>query len=248
VRSGDRIFWLSAQGFKMLLPGGFPTPIGKEKFDRTFLGEVDMSNLHMVIGASDPNTTRVYWAYKTTGGASGQVNKVLVYDWALERGATFSFSGEYIATLARPGITLEGVDTAFGSNIDALTIGSLDDISLAANPALAAADTSHQVGFFTGSNIEATMETPEQGGDGRRIFVRGFRPVTDAPSVYGSVSQRETAMATATYSAESAVNTIGRCDHRVSTRYARGKIRIPAGTLWTFAAGLEPDVVLEGQK
>ncbi len=35
---------------------------------------------------------------------------------------------------------------------------------------------------------------------------------------------------------------------RVSTRYARGKIRIPYGTPWTFAMGIEPESVLDGKR
>jgi hypothetical protein len=38
----------------------------------------------------------------------------------------------------------------------------------------------------------------------------------------------------------------GRCDMRRSTRYSRFKVRIPAATSWTFAAGVEPDVRTEG--
>ena len=123
---------------------------------------------------------------------------------------------------------------------------SLDDVSTASLSQLSAVNGAHKLGFFTGANLEATMVTAEKGGDGKRIFVRGFRPITDAATVYGSVSRRETAQATATYSDETLVNAIGMCPQRVSTRYARGKIRIPAGTSWSYALGIEPDVVTEG--
>jgi hypothetical protein len=36
------------------------------------------------------------------------------------------------------------------------------------------------------------------------------------------------------------------CPLNVSTRYSRARIRIPAGTAWTYAAGVEPYVALEG--
>lgn len=248
IRAGDRIFFLSPQGFKMLLPGGYPISIGKEKFDRTFFSDVDTTNIQMIFGAADPSKTRVYWAYKSGAGATNTFDKILIYDWMLERASIVTLSGEFLSSLARPGLTLEGVDTAFGSNLDTLTIGSLDDISASAFPTLAAFNTSHQLGLFSGPNVEATMDTPEQGGDGRRIFVRGFRPVSDAATIYGAVSKRETAQAVETYSAESLVNSIGICEQRVSTRYARGRVRIPAGTTWTYAAGLEPDIAIEGGK
>lgn len=247
IRAGDQIFFLSPQGFKQLAPGGYPVPIGKEKFDRTFFADVDTANLHMVIGASDPSQTRVYWAYKSGAGAAGTFDKVLVYDWVLQRGSIFPTTGEFLSSIARPGLTLEGVDAAFGNNLDTLGIGSLDAISTATLPSIAAVNGQHQLGLFTGANLEATLETPEQGTDGGRIRVRGFRPVSDATTIYGSVTYRDTAQATAATTAESLVNAIGKCDQNISTRYARGHVRIPSQT-WTFAAGVEPDVVSEGRR
>jgi hypothetical protein len=246
VSAGDRIFFCSPQGFKMLLPGANPVPIGKERVDATFFAEFDASNPQLFVGANDPRSTRVYWAYKSSNGATGRFDKLLIYDWALERWSKVSIAGEYIASLSQPGVTLEGVDVAYGSNIDALTLLSLDDISNAALSKISAIGTSHSMGFFTGAALEAVIDTAEQGGDGRRLFVRGFRPVTDAATVYGSVLSRETAQVQPATSVESLVNAVGACPQRVSARYARGRIRIPTGTAWTFAAGIEPDVTLEG--
>jgi hypothetical protein len=246
VSAGDRIFFCSPQGFKMLLPGANPVPIGKERVDATFFAEFDASSSQLFVGANDPRSTRVYWAYKSSNGATGRFDKLLIYDWVLERWSKVSIAGEYIASLSQPGVTLEGVDAAYGSNIDTLTLSSLDDISNAALSKSSAIGTSHSMGFFTGAALEAIIDTAEQGGDGRRLFVRGFRPVTDATTVYGSVLSRETAQAQSATSVESLVDAVGFCPQRVSARYARGRIRVPAGTAWTFAAGIEPDVTLEG--
>jgi len=59
VRAGDRLFFCGNDGFYMILPGGYPVPIGKERFDRTFFGDVDAGQLHLVIGASDPRHARL---------------------------------------------------------------------------------------------------------------------------------------------------------------------------------------------
>lgn len=248
VSGGDRVFFCSPQGFKMLLPGGYPQAIGKEKIDRTFFADVDTANLQLFIGAHDPRQSRVFWAYKSINGTTGQFDTILCYDWLLDKWSKISLSGEFLASISKPGVTLEGVDTSYGSNIDTLTISSLDVISNAAQIAFAGVDTNHKAGFFTGANLEATLETPEQGVDTRRIFVRGFRPVTDAPGCFGSLTYRETAQATATTSTEQVVDSIGTVPQRVDTRYARGRLRIPAGTSWTYAAGVEPDVAQMGER
>lgn len=250
VRAGDRLFFAGNDGFYMILPGGYPTAIGKERFDRTFFADVDTGQLQLIIGASDPRAPRVYWAYKSQSGAAGLFDKILCYDYLVERASLISQSGEYLATLARPGLTLEGLDSISGS-IDALTF-SLDDVATSALSQLSIVDSSHRLGFFGGpiaggSNLEATLDTAEQTLD-RRMRVKGFRPITDAATCYGSVGARENLQSTVSYSTEQAVNGKGLCPANVSTRLARGRLRIPAGTTWTFASGVEPMVAQEGRR
>ena len=79
--------------------------------------------------------------------------------------------------------------------------------------------------------------------------MKGFRPITDAPVLYGSVSFRDTQQATPSFTPESAINTLtGRVNLLKSTRYTRARCRIPAGTAWTFIGGIEPDFVTEGKR
>jgi hypothetical protein len=245
VRAGSLIFFHSAQGFYKIAPGGLPEQIGREKVDRTFFDDLDKTELRMFIGASDPRSTRAFWAYKSTSGTTALYDKILGYDYALGRFFKVSMTGEYLLGMSQPGITLENLDT-LSASIDALA-ASLDSFAVSTQPLIAQFNSAHKLGFFSGANLEATMETAEQGTDGRRIFVNGFRPVTDASSVYGSASYRERVSDTTTSLAEIAMNSrTGRCDMRRSTRYSRMKVRIPASTAWTFAAGVEPDIRQEG--
>lgn len=246
IRAGERIFFCSAQGFKALLPGGYPIPIGREKVDRTFFADVDTANLQLMLGAADPKQNRVYWSYKSLSGQTGLFDKIICYDWILDRFTPITMTGEYLSSLSRPGITLDALDS-ISASIDALPF-SLDDVSSAAFAQLSGVNADHNLGFFTASNLEATVDTSEQGFEGRRMFVRGFRPMTDAATVYGSVKSRESVQASSTTSTETLVNTQGFCPQRVSTRYARGVIRIPEGTSWTYATGVEPDIVQEGKR
>lgn len=246
IRAGDKIFFLSPQGFQGMLSTGVPEAIGKERFDRTFFADYDSGAIHLIIGTADPTETRVYWAYKSNSGTTGQFDKVLCYDYALNRASIIAMSGEYLASLARPGLTLENLDSISGS-LDALTF-SLDDVSTAALSKLSAVNTAHKLGFFTGGNLEATLDTSEQSLNGRRMRVKGIRPVTDATTCYGSVGVRETLQETVSFSVEQAVDAKGLCPANVSTRLARGRLRIPAATTWTFATGIEPEFAQEGRR
>ena len=358
VQSGNNVFWLGPFGFKMLAPGGLPTPIGKERVDRTFLADCDFTHPELLQGSNDPTHTRVWWAYKSVGNSMSTADKALIYDWALDRWTLVSGGGYgggvfNLTPLAQPSISLEGVDAAFGTgtpvlitslttaasgsvftanqpitltagrgviltvsatstttlpaavipntpyyvtasnlttsafslttsggigtaittsgsttlitmaatagtsalryaveSIESLNLGSLDSISNVSQITLAAVSTANTFGFFSGPNLQATLETPEQGGDGKRLFNRGFRVVSDATtgSILGSASYRENPQAVRNYTAEVAINALGVAPLRVSTRYSRDKIRIPQATTWTYAAGVEADNVPDGTR
>jgi hypothetical protein len=245
IRAGERIFFYAGQGFHKIEPGGVPEQIGREKVDRTFLANLDNGNLQLFIGAADPRSTRVYWAYKSNSGAVGLYDKLLGYDFLLDRFFPIAMTGEFLLGMSQTGLTLENLDS-ISPSLDAMTL-SLDAYATAVQPEIAQFSSAHVLGFFRGANLEATLESAEQGADENRITIRGFRPVTDAPALFGSVSYRDTPSAPVTVGTEVPVNArTGRCDVRRDTRYSRFRLRIPAATSWTFAAGIVPDLTTGG--
>jgi hypothetical protein len=242
IRAGERIFFYAGQGFHKIEPGGVPEQIGREKVDRTFLADLDKGNLQLFMGAADPRSTRVYWAYKSVSGTVGSFDKLLGYDFLLDRFFPVSVTGEYLLGISQTGLTLENLDS-ISSSLDALTL-SLDAYATAVQPEIAQFSSAHALGFFRGTNLEAMLESAEQGGDGAGIFIRGFEAITDAATHYGSASYRQTPSATVAAGSEVLVNSrTGRCDLRRDTNLSRFKVRIPAGTVWTFCAGVKPDIV-----
>lgn len=248
TRAGDQTFFYASSGFYKMTPTGYPQPIGKERVDRTFRLDWYDGDFSLFMGAGDPRSSRVMWAYRSVNGSADQFDTILLYDHLIDRWAKVSLNGEVIVPLAQPGMTLEGLDTAFsGSTLDTLPF-SLDDFPTASTLEIAAVDTSHRLALFTGTPLEATMDTAEMGNAMRRTFVRGFRPATDASGVVGSISTRQTVQDTAAWTAESAVNALGVCPQRRDTRFYRGRVRIPAGETWTFASGVDFDAVAGGAR
>jgi hypothetical protein len=198
------------------------------------------------MGAADPRSTKVYWAYRSANGVNpANYDKIIGYDYLLERFFPVSMTGEYLVGISQTGLTLENLDT-ISSSLDALTL-SLDSYATAVQPQIAQFNNTHVLGFFAGTNLEATLESAEQGTDENRLTIRGFRPITDAATLYGSVSYRDNPSATATAGTEVLVNArTGRCDLMRDARYSRFKVRIPAATTWTFAAGVVPDITTNG--
>jgi hypothetical protein len=223
-----------------------PEQIGRERVDRTILTDLDRGHLELFQGAADPRSTKVYWAYRSANGVNpANYDKILGYDYLLDRFFNLSVTGEYLLGISQTGITLESLDS-ISSSIDAMTL-SLDAYATAVQPEIAQFSATHALGFFRGTNLEATIESAEQGTDENRVTLRGFRPITDAATVYGSVTYRDTQAGTVLQGSEVLINSrTGRCDMMRDARYLRYRTRIPAATTWTFSVGLVPDITTNG--
>lgn len=249
IRAGPTIFFLSNKGFYSIVGTELPVPIGIGKFDRTFFLDYDNAQLQLIIGANDPESQRVLWAYKSGAGQQGLFDKIIAYDIVLQKGTIITgLAGEYLGSLATPGFTLDNLSLVY-PNLDTMPF-SLDNVALAALPKAALFDSTHTLSLFTGANLEAVIETPEVVLDPQqRVRVRGARPDTDAVGALISIGAREHQQQAVAYSGEQAVDsTTGRSPQNVSTRLARGRMRIVAGTSWTYAGGMEPDFVPVGKR
>lgn len=149
------------------------------------------------------------------------------------------------------GSTFAGAYTSggiLGGNIDLIPF-SFDTVSTATIPALAGWDSSNRLGFYNGPPLEAIIETGEEGTNEKRMFFKGFRVISDAPSIFGSVSYRDNPQAAYNYTSEVGIDSQGSClvvGGGIDTRYSRAKVRIPAGTVWTYAMAVEPDATPTG--
>lgn len=320
VDANGVVMFLSTKGFVKIDSSGAITPIGAERVDRTFLAAYDETTPQYVVGCADPTANVVLWSYKERSFSPTRFNKILAYNWLLDRWSPISQEGEYLASLAQPGLTLESLDTIGrisisnaannGSGLVRLTVSSssgwatgdikvvasvtgtteangtwtitvingttidlqgstyanayvsggyvagsldaitfsLDDVSAATLPKLSICDSDHKVGFFSGDNMEATLDAAEQSGISKRLLVRGGYPVTDADECYLSIGARENLQGAATFTSENAITSQGFCPARISTRHMRPRLRIPEGATWTFATGVEPDYRAGGKR
>jgi len=325
INIGNMVFYCGAAGFKMTTAAGAPVPIGKDRVDRYFFQNVDKSNLQLLVGASDPNFTRVYWAFKSIAGQAGLFDTVLLYDYVLDQWALLKVSGEWLGSLAKPGLTLENMDAialgalqvtgtanngsgairlalsatsnqyfniagqnfievqgvlgtteangswavtiidahhidligstytnayvsggAIGGSLETIPF-SFDSISNASVAQIAAMNSLGQLCFFTGPNLEASLETADGDPQASTVEINGARPITDSPAAFVSIGTRLAANAPIVYSAEYPIDDQSWAEAYVETRYARGHLRIPAGTAWTFATGIQPDVSIAGE-
>jgi len=142
-------YYFSPHGFVRVTADGGITNIGEEKVDRTILGQVQQSapsdvlqlaydegTFDNMVGANDPRTNLILWAYRKSGSSSEYFDQGLLYSTSLNRWAPVDLECQYLASVARPGLTLEALDelapgyTAIsnavdnGSGLIRLTVGS----------------------------------------------------------------------------------------------------------------------------
>lgn len=313
VDAGGQVAFYSTKGFMLIDAAGGMTPIGRERVDRTFKNAIDDSAVQLVQGAPQAGSNIIFWTYKEEDFTDDAFNKALAYDTVLNRWSPINMQGQVIASLSKPGITLESLDTINsvaisnaadnGSGLIRLTVAStagwttgdyktvadvggtteangdwtitvvngttidlqgstfsnsytsggyvagsideldisLDDFNTATIGQIGVFNGDNKLCYLTGENLEASLETAEQSGMTRRLLIRGFYPITDADDVYAATGYRENMRSASSYTSENAINAQGFVPQRRSTRHARARIRIPAGTEWTFITGVEPD-------
>lgn len=118
--AGGVAYFLSHKGFVAAAVDGSMVPIGAEKVDRTFLGQssapvvadqaYDGAAPHMVLAAADPGHNRILWGYKSVVGTPNTIDRLLAYHTGLQRWTPRNAVVEYLAQVARPPLTLEGLD------------------------------------------------------------------------------------------------------------------------------------------
>jgi hypothetical protein len=216
--------------------------IGDKRVNNLVLDALGGDNVKRVQGTADTLGKRIYWHGNTTGTASYSKNYCLVYSLAEDRFTTVDVEGSWLFSASTAGVTLEEVDTSLGyDDIDEIPF-SLDSAFLrAGRPAFAALDADHKVAFFTGANLQATVETGlgQLEGEGLRQYVRGWRPLIGTRSALGQIGVCELPGESLTWSGLSSQNVTGNIPFHASGRFARARLVIPAGTEWTQALGIE---------
>jgi hypothetical protein len=250
VQVGAMVFWLSEDGFYMLVPGVGSKPIGATRINRFFLRDIDLDDIDQVQGCADPTGPRIIWRYSSQD-ASGldYTDRVIIYDWQLDRWSYGEQNLEWLFPIAMPGQTLEQVGAAY-PDLDTLVPFSLDSrFWNAGRPALGAINSAHKLVVFEGSALEAILRTNDIAfAEGRRVAVRGFRPFGDAESCTGKVGKKEKFSDDVTWGSSNSQNSTGYIPARVTGRVARFELTVPAATEWNDVSGFEADYRVLGTR
>lgn len=245
VAVGNIVYFLSEDGF-YVQNGINSVPIGQGKIDRFFFSDVDAANIHRVQGIADPQNRIVIWCYPNNG-SGGTPNRLIIYNWAANKWSRCEVTVEMLCRFLTPGYTLDALDSISGS-LDALPASLDDQTWMGGRVNLSAITTAKVLATFTGTAMNATVETKEvEHYPGSRTSCISVRPVVQGEAMLNaSVGFRNIESETISYGASIAANATGDCPVRVNARYQR--YRISTSGSFTHIIGARPRIVQEGQR
>lgn len=235
---GENTFFADEGSFFQIGADGSIADIGFEKVSRTIFGQLASADAASMVGAIDPFFSRVYWTMDLTG--AGIYGAILIYDWLQSRWSIASQVNQGIFPAATAGYTLEGLD-AVSTNLDALPYSLDSKVWQGGAPVLAAFDSTFRLGFFNGTNKQATLTTQEQGDlSGSITLISSVYPVVDNDNCTIAIGSRFNRGQPVVWTSEvTPTSATGRADILNSARFQRTRVTIPAGETWTDAQGVE---------
>ena len=195
-----------------------------------------------ITGAANNGSGKVRLTVGSTAGwTTGDVKTISAVGGTTEANGTWAITvvdGTHIDLLAVAYANAYTSGGVVGGSIDLLSF-SLDSVSTASLPGVAAFDTSHGLGFFEGSALEARIYTTERELSGGELMeINNLRPITDADSAFCCTLTRDSYRGEATANTESEMDAYGDCPVLDAGFLVRARLRIPAGAAWNFATGV----------
>lgn len=222
-------YFIDEDGF-YVTDGTDAIPIGKDKIDRFFSRDVNLSNADRISATVEPQNSLVCWSYMSND-ASGTPDRIVTYNWATQTWGLSEFDVQLIFNHRSTTETVDGgsisgdtVDSHAETVDSALFKGGLELI--------AAFDPLNQLNTFSGAALDARVVTGEfQPFDGLRTYLNSARPIIAGPTaaITVQVGARELQTDAPVFSSAVAVNAIGEANLRESARYMRLQINISGG-------------------
>lgn len=232
---GGNVFYLSQDGFYSF-DGQKSSPIGAEKVDKFFFEDFDDAHTDKMSAAVDPSNQIVCWSYVSNSATGNTPDKILVYNFALNRWSILEVEAELIAPLFTPAYTLEDLDN-LASNLDSLP-APLDSSLYKGGTFFFGGSFDKKIHGFTGSVLSGTIETSEYAlTQNKHTVVTRSVPYFENGSVTMQVGSRDRQDDPVVFDNASNLTDEGFCQHRVQGRFHRSRMNITGN--WSFAQGVD---------
>lgn len=211
-------------------------PIGAERVDRWFFNECASDKYDLVSGTADPFEKMVWWRFE---GADGN-NYRLGYDWQLDEWCYSTTDALDLFPAATAGMTLTELEAEYG------TIGNMpfaigSRFYKGGIPGLGGFTADYKFGFFDGPNLEAIIETEDKALNyPRRAITGNITILADTDDAQVAIASKETQSGALNYGSYlSRYSGQPYIPSRVSGRWHKFKVRIPSGSTWSNASGID---------
>ena len=229
----ERFVYYSEDGFFADVPG---QPIGAERVNRWFAETLDNTYINQMIGFNDPINDIAWWRYRNTSAD----NRLIGYDWRLDRWCYSDADLLEAASLATPGVSWDGLANLYGS-IDEVDVPFSSPLWNGGKPIFAGFNSSYELVYMAGSNMAAQIDTAwVQLTPGRRTFVQGARLGGDPLNYTIKVGEKESEGETGAYGNAISPSSRGRwCHMRNNAWNHRFRVDIPAGENWDTVSSIK---------
>ena len=246
---GHNVFYLADDGFYMF-DGQSSTPIGAEKVNRFFLDDWDGNYAKNMSASVDPLRQVAMWSYASTEADNGSPDKLIIYNYALNKWSTATLECDHLSAVYTSGYTLEQLDAAFGS-LDVLP-ASLDGPVYRGGEFVFAASKDNKIQTFTGNVLAATVETAEfEAQKGRTSVLRNVVPYVTTreggtSAVTVQVATRGRQIDAYSYGSSVSLNSDNFAPVRSGGRYHR--VRLNLSGEWKKTQGVDVDFSVTGRR
>ena len=232
---GSTVFFLDNDGF-YAFDGQKTIPIGSEKVNNFFKQDFDSNYDYRMSASVDPINEVAMWSYTSTQSPSGQPDKIIMYNYALDKWSLAEVEADLLAPMFSSGYTVDGL-VNLSSTVDGLDI-QLDSRFFKGGQYFFGGAYGNKIYAFTGAPLAATIETSEAPlSTGKHSLVTRVYPYYENGDVTLSVGTRDTHGETFSFSSAVAPNASGFAPFRAQGRYHRARMSISGG--WDKALGID---------
>ena len=235
-----QVFFYADDGF-FEINGDTIIPIGAEKVNRFFDLDLNKAFSDRICSAVDPFNQLALWLYPSVQNetnTTGICDRLLIYNYATKKWSLAESNASFIFSQFVGAYTVELMDI-ISQNLENINIALDTDFWSGGQLLLGAIDNNYKAAIFSGTQNEIELETTEfEPFPNFRANIQQIRPIVDAEATV-TIKTRDRLADTATESSSVSMNSSGINPVRQSGRYFRANVKVPSGTLFTHAQGID---------
>lgn len=248
VSVGNYCYWWDWLDFYVTDGVSEVIPIGTG-IKSTILGSLDVTKTYKISSVYDISRGLIYWAYPTTSSATGDPDRILIYNPRKKIYTLLDLDLACMVNIHSASTLLDAMDTLWPT-VDAITIPFDSSYWKGNQVLLGGVSTAGKLVSFSGSTLTGVIETAEIRGanPNDRVSIQQVRPWIESPaasSVSARIGRRNSEIDSVSYADSRSMQTSGRIPVSSSARLVRVELTT-AGTHQGIT-GMDADVVPIGE-